>query len=159
MMTGAISDDQARGLAAFVAGIHPGWDVPGIRAAISKARHRAPAHEVGIALIRYAMRSDLRTPGMFHEDGAHWHATGQAGAASATFERCTVDGHQSYPAWNCGACRVDALEPTEPVSLVLPAEQLEVNARGLELVRATAHTTPVRPLDGRSLAAGERDEP
>src|SRR6478736_9853747 len=64
MMTGAITDDQARALAQLVALLagDKRWDIAGIRPALSKARHRAPAHELAIAAIRCAVSPDARTP-------------------------------------------------------------------------------------------------
>ena len=131
-----ITDDQARPLAALLAALHPGWDIPGIRAALHKARHKAPAHELAIAAIRCAMRADLETPALIAEDGPHWHGT--EAAKDTRFERCPVDGHRSYPAWNCGACRSEALEaePAEAPITALTPEQHAANARGARAVRA-----------------------
>ncbi len=139
MMHGEITDDQARALATFVASLHPGWDVPGVRAAISRARHRAPADEIGLAAIRFAMRADLTTPGLFPDDGPHWHTPGTTTATDIRFTRCPVIGHGSYAAWNCGACKADRLAADDSPADTLrapSADQLETNARGARTVRA-----------------------
>jgi hypothetical protein len=141
MMTGTITDDQARALAQLIATLRPGWDVAGIRAAISKARHRGTAHELVIAAIR-CTQGDARTPEVIALDGPHWHTPAQT--SSSNFERCPEPGHTSFPAWNCSACRSEALEAPEPHPLE-PTDQLTPYDTGPALVRAElarAKTTP-----------------
>lgn len=73
-MRQTISSTQAQYLAQLTHALRPDWDVPGIRAAISRARHRAPADDIALALIRLTRRDDLRTPAILAEDGPHWLA-------------------------------------------------------------------------------------
>lgn len=73
-MMHSITSTQAQHLAQLVAALRPGWDIPGIRAAIHAAKDRAPADDLALALIRLTRRTDLRTPAVLAEDGPHWLA-------------------------------------------------------------------------------------
>ena len=115
MMTGAITDDQARALAQLVALLSGDkrWDVAGVRSALSKARHRAPAHELAIAAIRCAVSPQAKTPAVIGMDGPHW-STPSAPGVEYRFARCPVIGHTSYAAHNCAACRSERIGADEP---------------------------------------------
>lgn len=154
MMRAPITDEQARPLAALLAALHPGWDIPGIRAALHKARHKAPADELAIAAIRCAMRADLKSPALIAEDGPHWHGT--EAARDTRFERCPVDGHRSYPAWNCGACRADRYgladddaPAVSPITHLTP-EQAATNARGARAVIAALNANRTTTTEEKS---------
>ena len=150
MMTGTITDDQARALAHLVAALRPGWDVAGIRSALSSARHRAPAHELAIAAIR-CTQGDARTPAVIAMDGPHWRTPGASTTtAPSRTEKCPEVGHGSFLAWNCGACRAEdlAADDAQPTPTTTPdPERAAIAARGAQQVRqalATARqeTTP-----------------
>ncbi len=139
-MHATINSAQGRSLAQFVNTLRPDWDVPGIAAAIHKARGRGDADEIAFALIRLTRRDDLRTPTILADDGAHWSTPGTTAAGDARFTRCPVIGHGSYAAWNCGACKADRLAadddaPADTLRAPSP-DQLETNARGARTVRA-----------------------
>jgi hypothetical protein len=144
MMTGTITDDQARALAQLVAALRPGWDVAGIRAALSNARHRAPAHDLAIAAIR-CTQTDARTPAVIAMDGPHWHAPGTT--STANYERCPEPGHTSFPAWNCSACRAEDLAGTTPRPTPdRDPELADVATRGAAQVRAALAIAPRPPV-------------
>lgn len=135
MMTGTITDDQARALAQLVALLSGDkrWDVAGIRPALSKARHRAPAHELAIAAIRCAVSPDAKTPAVIGMDGQHW-GPGTTTTEPVRYARCPEPGHTSFPAWNCAACRSEQLAATDDQTaaptLAISEDQAAVNARG-----------------------------
>lgn len=132
-----ITDDQARALAAFVYTLRPtrDWDIPGIRAAISNARHRAPAPELAQAIIRLSERVDLRTPAVLREDGPHWPASTPT-RDDHRYARCPEPGHTSYAAWNCGACAADRIGTDGPSDPPTSHVDPDVAARGAAAVRA-----------------------
>lgn len=143
-LTGTITDDQARALAQLVAALRPGWDVAGVRSALSAARHKGTAHELAIAAIR-CTQSDARTPAVIGMDGPHWHTPGTV--SSARPEKCAQPGHESYYAWNCGACRSEQLERTE-------AEQVAIR-QGVPTDRVRAILAGAQTTDARMRAAGD----
>ena len=166
MMHGTITDDQARALAEFIRLVR-GWDVPGIRAAIHEARSMADAHGLAIALIEYAKRTDVKTPGLFAQDGPHWH-TGRTPNARVTPAKCERHPHSLLPCRECEAERKGYDEPPDSLEVIgISAEQAERNARGAAEARARLkaalrgdHTAPPDETytDGRMLAAGEGRE-
>lgn len=156
MMTGTITDDQARALAQFVATLRPRelrWDVPGVRAALSQARHRGSIDELAVAAIRAAMVLENRTPAVIALDGPHWHTQGTSTAVvSARAERCPEPGHGSYFAWNCGACHADRVAAESD-----QADALVRQGVPRERVRQILAEHGARRPDARQLAAGEHD--
>lgn len=158
--TTASRDDWATPLAAYVASIRRDWDMPGIRANISKARHRGTPLQIGTALLRLAANPDLRSPGMLADDGAHWGTP----TVTPTIRqpRCPILGHEhELAAPHCRTCRSDELAAQAeaeraagitPGPLVTTAQA----ARNLRGARAVLDAAPA--LDHARLAAGERDE-
>jgi len=137
MMTGTITDDQARALAYLVSLLRAGrngWDQAGVRAAIHKARMNADAHDLCVAAIRAAQNPTNRTPAVIAMDGPHWRTGGGELTRDLPAPRCDKPGHTSYPATNCGACRSEALQ----VDKVLPEPDPDVAAiasRGADRAR------------------------
>lgn len=153
MPTTASRDDWAQPLAALVACIRRDWDVPGTRAAISKARHRGTPLEIARALLRLAENQALRTPAMLAEDGSHWGTPTTVPTQSQA--RCAEYGHEHELASNCRICASDrkaGVAVADPPTLT--PEQRARNQAGAHV--ALAHMS--RPLDGRERAAGEHDE-
>lgn len=153
MQATASRDDWAQPLAQLVACIRRDWDVQGIRAAISKARHRGTPLEIADALLRLAAKADLKTPAMLASDGAHWGTP--TTVPTPRQPRCQVDGHEHELAPpHCRICASERLAAGDvPASLRLSEEQAARN-----IARAAEILTTLRPPDARSLAAGERDE-
>lgn len=139
MMTGTITDDQARALAHLIAALRPGWDVAGIRGALSKARHRGNAHELAIAAIR-CTQGDARTPAVIALDGPHWASAGAGtDVVPAKAKKCDQPGHETYYAWNCGYCASERLEAPPDVreaATTPDPDQLDRNARWARRIRA-----------------------
>jgi hypothetical protein len=160
MPTSASLDDWASPLAALAASLHhltkpaQEWDVPGVRAAISKSRHRGTPNEVTRALLKLAAKPDLRTPAMLAEDGAHWGTATVIPAA--TQARCPLPGHEHELASNCRSCAGDAKagDPTPADPPTISADQAARNIAWAERVRAEY----VRPawLDEQTTSEGEK---
>ena len=151
MPTTASRDDWATPLAQHIASIRhlsggKPWDVPGIRAALHRARHIAPPHQIAHAAIDWAiMRPDLSAPVALENDGPWWH-TGRTPSARVIEERCTVVGHEHELAAACRSCAGDAKagpSTTDP-DVAEPATNSDTTARGIALVRAALEkaTTP-----------------
>lgn len=102
MMTGTITDDQARALSHLVTLLRPGWDVSGIRAALSKARHHADASELAIAAIRACQDPANRTPAVIALDGPHWRTGGGALTRDLPAVKCDEHG-LPQPCRSCAA--------------------------------------------------------
>ena len=127
--------DLTRPLAAVMAALHPGWDLPGCAAEIHKARHLAPPDELAHAVIAYAMRADVRTPALLAADGPHWH-TGRTPNARVTPTRCDIAGHE-YERLPCRSCRAEEIGGTGPSDPPAWSDtQAATNHAGLALARA-----------------------
>lgn len=142
MPTTASRDDWATPLAALVVSIRhlaggKPWDVPGVRAALHRARHLAPPHQLAHAAIDWAiMRPDLTAPIGLEDDGPWWH-TGRTPAARVAEARCTEVGHEHEVARNCRLCAGEAKgDPDVVASPTASPERAERTTRGMELVRA-----------------------
>jgi len=152
MMPNASRDDWAQPLAALVACIRRDWDTPGIRAAISKARHRGTPLDIARALLTLTENKALRTPALLVEDGAHWGTPTTVPTTSQA--RCTEYGHEHELASNCRICasdRIAGIAVADPPALT--PEQAARNQAGAH--EALARMS--RPLDGRERAAGMRE--
>lgn len=146
-MHARIIDEHARPLAALMAALHPGWDIPGCRAALWNAKDRADVYELAHAAIELARRTDLRSPAVLAEDGPHWGKHQTPTGNEHRIARCDVIGHGSYPAHNCGACRAEDLEADEPPTPPPPPAP----GPGADLVRAAMrqHGIPVTDRHAR----------
>jgi len=132
-----INAAQSQALARLVHELHPTWDIPGIAAAISKSKDRGTIEEICIAAVRVAMRDDLRSPAILASDGPHWRGPAGPVTNDHRFDRCPEPGHQSFPAWNCSACRSEDLEGTHPGSTpVRDRDRADVYDRGAAMARA-----------------------
>lgn len=148
MMTGTITDDQARALAQLVALMSGDkrWDIAGVRAAISKARHRAPAAELAIAAIRCATSTDARTPAVIAMDGPHWLAPDMTAPREHRRPKCEVHGVETRITDGlCPMCHADQKggdgyegqdwERDDP-------DRIEMNRMGARRARAAIRPTP-----------------
>ena len=149
-------DDWASPLAMLVASIRRDWDFPGIRTAISKARHRGTPLEIATALHKLAAKTDLRTPAILADDGAHWGTP--TTVPTARQARCTLDGHEFElaPPY-CRICRSEQIAAA-PAQVTAPVPAVtERDATQAAVVRAALHNH--RTPDARERAAGTtRDE-
>lgn len=137
-MHALINSAQARSLAVFVNTIRPDWDVPGIAAALHKARNRAPVDELATALIRFSRRDDLRTPAVFDQDGTHWMGLPVAEARSPQRPKCPTHGIAVRVTDGlCTGCLADriAADDNRADTLTVSPDQLDVTLRGARVVR------------------------
>lgn len=107
-----MTEIQAEKIAAAVQSLRPTWDAHGIKIALGKARTEGEPWQVAIAAIAAAADSSNRTPAVIAMPGNHWRparldTTPEVGAGRRA--RCTVYGHEAYPAHACAGCRADAL--------------------------------------------------
>jgi len=149
MHAGQINSAQARALAVFTNTIRPDWDVPGIAAALHRARHRAPVDELATALIRFTRRDDLRTPAVFDQDGTHWMGLPVAEARAPKRPKCDVHGIAVRLVDGlCTGCVADtkAADDNRSDTLTVHPDQAATYARGAANARRqldihTARTT------------------
>lgn len=133
MHAGTISSAQARALAVFVNTIRPDWDVPGIAAALHRARHRAPVDELATAVIRFSRRDDLRTPAVFADDGTHWMGLPVAEARAPKRPKCPTHGIAVRLVDGlCTGCVADtkAADDNRDDTLAVDPDQAAINERG-----------------------------
>ena len=135
-MTNEINGDQARALAALVATLRPGWDSPGVLAALRDARTKGTPDQVAHAATTAAMDPANRTPAVIALDGAHWAGVRPVETRGANYDRCTVPGHEQWPAWHCAGCRADARAADAPRETT--PEPVDVGP-GPELARTALH--------------------
>src|SRR5665647_761693 len=112
-----MTDAITRPLAALMAALHPGFDIPGCAAAIHKARHLAPPDQLAHAAIDLAKRADLRTPALLADPTGPWWQTGRTPDARVEPARCPI--HEHELAHNCRACAGDLHAGDVPGHLVL----------------------------------------
>jgi hypothetical protein len=102
-----ITKTEAQALATFISRVRTDWDHPGVMAAIHKARDLGSAAAIGAALCRLAENTQLRTPALLAEPGAHW--AGTTVATRQPPQRCTD--HPTQPAGRCTQCEHLATPP------------------------------------------------
>jgi len=149
-MMRTITSTQAQHLAQFVAALRPGWDVPGIRAAIRAAKDRAPADDLALALIRLTRRTDLRTPAILAQDGPHWLAPDLEQVRDARRAKCAahhVDTRVSDGL--CPFCLADrkAGDGDQDTRRPLDPERSDIYRRGARRARAAIRPGPARRHD------------
>lgn len=113
-MNAELNHEQAKHLAALVAALRPGWDVPGVRKALWDARTKGTPDQVAHAAITAAMDPTNRTPAVIALDGPHWATVRPVETRGANYDRCQVPGHEQWPAWHCAGCRADARVADSP---------------------------------------------
>jgi len=100
-----LTRSQGEALTALLGQLRKDWDLPGIRAALSKAADLAPPAEVAVAACRVAANPEARTPALIPEPGKHWQGT-TTGKRPAP-QVC--DDHPDQPAGRCPACEATAI--------------------------------------------------
>src|SRR5665647_1532450 len=132
-----MTDAITRPLAALMAALHPGFDIPGCAAAIHKARHLAPPDQLAHAAIDLAKRADLRTPALLADPTGPWWHTGRTPDARVEPARCTVPGHEHEFAHACRACIGDDRAGVDVADMPgISADQAARNEAGAAAVRA-----------------------
>lgn len=142
--------DEIQRIAAAMNAIRPGWPVRSLVTFLTKHHEARAFADLAVAGIAVALDAKTETPNLLNQHGPWWLAAQVAHGQHAEalhFARCDVDGHQSYPAHSCGACRADRLateRAAEPLAPITP-EQADINARGARIVRAALATREDHP--------------
>jgi hypothetical protein len=90
----------------------PDWPVKSLCTWLMADHAHRPLRDVAVALAWIATDPGTKTPKRMNEAGPWWtavRATSSDSHEPLRFPRCSIDGHTSYRADNCGACRADWL--------------------------------------------------
>jgi hypothetical protein len=71
-MMSRLTQTQGKRLAELTHLLRPGWDIPGIEAAIRRAPERVSGLDVARALLNLAANPEVATPGLLPKPGRHW---------------------------------------------------------------------------------------
>ena len=126
-------------LAAAAAALRPEWPIKSLCTFLARDHAHRSYADVAIALTAIAVDPKTKTPKRMNELGPWWAAAAAAfgdRANDTRYERCPVDGHRSYPAGNCGACRSETLAAEPPTT---PPEPVDVGP-GPDLARTALRT-------------------
>ncbi len=139
--------DEIQRIAAAMNALRPSWPVRSLVTFIERHHASRAFADLAIAAVAVTLDPKTETPNLLNQHGSWWVAaqTANGGRSDALhYARCQVDGHGSYPAHACGACKADRLAvdtATTPAAPLTP-EQLDRNARGARAVlRALNPTT------------------
>ena len=132
-------------IAAAMNALRPAWNARSLITFLRKHEAR-PFRDLAVAAIAVAVDPRTETPKLLDGFGPWWKAAQEAsGTPTATVgpgrDRCTVYGHEAYPAATCAGCRTEMLGTG-----FWPAESRHRDAT------ASAAAEP----DARMRAAGER---
>lgn len=123
------SHDDIERIAAAMNAVRPAWRPASLVTFLTRHHAARPYRDLLIAGIAVASDPRTTTPNLLNEHGAWWVAAqavvGQSSPLRA--DRCPVEGHTSYLASNCGACRIDGLVPDDEV-VDVPRPRLPVGA-------------------------------
>lgn len=97
-----LTRSQGEALLALVGTMRKDWDLPGIRAAITKAAEVGSGHDVIVATVRAATNLEARTPALIPQPGPHWQNTTAGGHQPPTM--CGI--HPTHRALRCPECAV-----------------------------------------------------
>lgn len=92
--------------------LRPDWTVRSLCTWLLADHAHRPLRDVAVALAWIATDPGTKLPKRMNEAGPWWiavRATGADGQEPLRFPRCPIDGHGSYRADNCGACKADRL--------------------------------------------------
>lgn len=142
-------NDIAR-LAAMTNLLRPDWPISSLITWLTNDHAHRTYQDLAVALAWIATDPDTKTPKRMNESGPWWQAVTVAVNATQRMsnsgpprpeDACPIDGHGSFLAHNCGACRGEQLgKPREPEPP--DEEQAAINREGRELVRQAAHNPP-----------------
>lgn len=97
---------QGEALTALLGQLRKDWDLPGIRAALTKAQTLGSPADVAVAACRVAGNPQALTPGLIPQPGAHW----QGLAAGKHIAPVMCPDHPEQKASRCTDC--DAAKAT-----------------------------------------------
>jgi len=138
---------QTKRLAELAHLLRPGWDVPGIEAAIRKAAEKAPALVVARATLNLAANADAVTPGMLPLPGRHWPVDDAGVSLLPTSHnvRCPEHPLSVMPCPQCEAKRTPP--PTDDPEYAAMKAALKARTRPQTEQQRLASFNP-RPADG-----------
>ena len=126
--------DEIQRIAAAMNALRPDWNPRSLVTFLREKHGTRSYRDLAIAGVAVATDPKTKTPYLLNEHGPWWSAaqTVRGGPAlePIRFERCPIDGHTSYRADNCGACKADRVavegEPTHQQERTppVPTEQL-----------------------------------
>lgn len=109
-----LDQKQIERLAAAAAALRPDWPIRSLQTFLTNDHTHRAYQDVAVALAWVATDPTSKTPKRMNEHGPWWvaaqAASGNTTGESITTPKCTVPGHTSYYAHNCGACRSEQLE-------------------------------------------------
>ena len=99
-------------IAQMAGALRPDWNPRSVLTyLVNEQSHRA-YRDLAVAMAYIAADVKTITPKRLSESGPWW-ITSKDAVEPIHFVRCPKPGHTSFPAHNCGACRVDSLEPSD----------------------------------------------
>ena len=107
--------DEIDRLAKSINVLRPEWPIPSLVTYIARSHTNRPYQDLAIALTAVAVDPRSQTPKRVEEAGPWWKAAQTVFAATTApqvgpgRDRCTVYGHESYPARTCPGCRTEHL--------------------------------------------------
>lgn len=113
-----LTKPQGEALVALLGQLRKDWDLPGIRAALTKAAPLGTATEVAVAACRVAGNPNARTPALIPEPGSHWQGTTVAARPVPVW----CPDHHGQPAGRCGECAA-ALVPAPGLRELVNAQR------------------------------------
>src|SRR5690554_2089445 len=123
----SLSRTEIERLAAMANALRPDWPVRSLCTWLNADHARRPYRDVAVALAYVATDPATQMPKRMNEAGPWWAAVRGAteDGKPLHYARCEVDGHRSYPASSCGACRADQMAaddttPTTPLTALTP---------------------------------------
>src|SRR5450830_1279982 len=143
------SKTELERLAAATYALRPDWPLRSVLTYLEREHSARAYRDLAVALAYIATDPTTVTPKRLGEAGPWWRVTHDVDPIR--FERCPKPGHTSYPAHNCGACRVDALEPSVQQSERVPG----MSAERVRQILDAALDEPRRPVDHAEAAAGD----
>lgn len=102
--------DEHQRIAAALNALRPDWRVTSLVTYLDRHHQGRPYRDLAIAATAVATDPKTTTPHLLGEHGAWWAAAQTVVGATSTplrAPRCPVDGHSSYLADRCGACRTE----------------------------------------------------
>lgn len=108
--------EETQRIAAAMHAIRPEWRPDSLATFLTRHHHARPYADLMVAAVIVAMDERTKTPELLNQHGRWWVAAQQVFRATATptvgpgkEPRCTIYGHDSYPARTCPGCRAEHL--------------------------------------------------
>lgn len=122
-----LSEAAAFDLAEFVHALRQDWDLPGIRAAISRARTVAGPLELAAALCDLASDLQQRTPARLTKYAIERRPLNRRGSGGPRSPKCPE--HPSQPAGRCAACSAAAVPAPNNLRALIDQHRTSHNGR------------------------------